>query len=645
MFHADFSCVLPEIDNSPFIHTENMKNKIFWILAVLGLPSLAFAAAGEPLDLQARYGHYYTNYVINPDGTGSESREWSMTVLKESAVAYAKHMSVTYSTSVQKAEVLAAYTKKPDGRRIDVPKDNYQIEVNGGKDKNAPVFSDRTTLSVVFPEVAVGDTVVFSYRLTLSEPLFPNHFSTSETFYRQQAFDDVRVHVEYPTSLWAQYEARGMKNTLDTEKDGRKVLEWTYTNPTPVKSERRDYSVFDPEKEAGFAFSTFKSYADIAAAYGARALPKAAVNERIQHLADDIAKDKKTKRDQARALYDWVATKISYAGNCVGVGTVVPHDLSFILDNKMGDCKDHATLLQALLSARGIRSTQALVNASSIYRLPKIPVVSNVNHVINYLPDFDLYVDSTSETTPFGLLPYAVQDKPVLLVEGYREGVKTPSSRPEENQQRMKSMLKLAKDGSISGTIEVFEKGQGAAASRAMARDMTKDVEEDLVKNMFRSWGAIGSGKYEKDDPTELADTYHYKATINMEKFAKVPGSGAFYIYPLFHSSMPIQSILKASMDPEKEADVTCSNGSSTEEYVIELPTGMKVLSIPGDLKVSNDFLSYTASYKLKGKVLTVKRTLEDNTKGNVCAPEIFMAYKKLGEKIEDNLKEQVLYK
>ena len=30
----------------------------------------------------------------------------------------------------------------------------------------------------------------------------------------------------------------------------------------------------------------------------------------------------------------------------------LPRDLTFVLDNKMGDCKDHATLLQALLAAK-----------------------------------------------------------------------------------------------------------------------------------------------------------------------------------------------------------------------------------------------------------------------------------------------------
>ena len=620
-----------------------MKINLVCFFALLAWCNVARAAAGEPLDLEYRYAHFYTTFVINEDGTAVESREWSTTVLKESAVEWAKRSSISYSTSVQEAEVVAAYTKKADGRHIDVAKDNYQVEVNGGKEKNAPVFSDTTTLSVVFPDVAVGDTVVFSYRLVQTEPLFPKHFSIAQVFSKQIAFDDVRVRIDYPASLWVQYQAHGMKEKV-SEKDNRKVIEWTYANPKPTKSERRNYSVYDPDKEIGVAFSTFKTYADIAAAYGARAMPKAAVTERIRKLAAEIVKDKTTPRDQARALYDWVATNITYAGNCIGIGAVVPHDLPFVLDNKMGDCKDHATLLEALLAARGIKSTQALVNASSIYRLPKIPVVSTVNHVINYIPTFDLYVDSTSEWPPFGMLPFQDADKPVLLVEGYRDGTKTPVVPIGSNQQKISSAVKISSEGSISGTVEVFLKGQGAAQTRAAVRKMTKESEDDFVKNMFRAQGAIGSGKFAKDDPAGLADTYHYKTNLSMEKFTKLPGAGAFYIYPLTNAGS-LQSALLSAMEPEKEADVACWSTLLTEEYVIELPKTVKVLSAPDDLKIANDFLSYNATYRLDGNILRVKRVLDDRTKGNVCSPQVMSEYKKFAEKVMDDLKAQVLYK
>jgi transglutaminase-like putative cysteine protease len=555
-----------------------------------------------------------------------------------------KQAAVTYSTSVQKAEIVEAYTRKADGRRIDVSKDSYQLQVASGRDKAAPVYSDNTTLSVVFPEVAVGDLVVFSYRIAQSEPIFPGHFSVMESFPVQIAYDDARVRFDVPASLAIRFDARSMTERERFEKDGRKVVEWSFENRQPRKNKRRDWSVYEQESAPGVTASTFASHADIARAYGERATPKAAVTERIRALADEIVKDRKQPRDQARALYDWVATNITYAGNCVGVGAVVPRDLPFVLDNKMGDCKDHATLLEALLAAKGIRSTQALVNSGSSYRLPKLPVVSMVNHVINYLPDFDLFVDSTSDDTPFGLLPFSSADKLALLVDGTKPGVRTAVIAPGVNQQVIKSVLRIQPDGSVKGEVEITQKGQFAADARARFRSITKEMEEQLMKSAFESSGLPGFGKLEKDDPKELLDTYHYKVNFEMAEFVHLPGAGAFSLFPSFYSEAPITRFLEAAQQPLEVVPIACSNGHSVEEYTIHLPKGMKVLSVPPNVALSNRVISYRATYALKGNTLSARRVIDDRTPGNVCGPEIFSEFRQVALKAIQNVKAQVVY-
>lgn len=621
-----------------------MQRILTFLLAIAVLASPAFAGDDEPAEFDTRYERYHASYSLNDDLSHVETREWAMTVLKERAVAYAKQASVTYSTSIQKAKVLAAYTRKADGRRIDAPKSNYQVEANSGRDKNAPVFSDLTTLTVVFPDVAVGDTVVFSYQITQREPMFPGHFSVTETFSRDYPYDDVRVRIEAPSTLAAHHQARDMTEQV-SERRGRKTIEWVFRNPQPARNKRRNYSVYDVDAMPGVAYSTFGSHGEIAAVYGARANPRAAVTDRIRKLADEIVQDRTEPHSQARALYEWVAKNISYAGNCIGVGAVVPHDLAFILDNRMGDCKDHATLLQALLAAKGIGSTQALVNAGSLYRLPKIAVASNVNHVINYLPGLDLYVDATSDSTPFGMLPFEVAGKPVLLVDGSRADARTPVQPLGTNRQHMKTVLKIALNGSATGSVEVELGGHFAVDTRARMRNMPNDRNDELVKNVFRSNGYIGAGTLEKEDPSALLDTYRYKSDFTLEEFLALPGAGAFHVYPLFFSEAPMFRFLGDAYDQDESVEVVCSHGKTSEEYRYEFPANVRVLSIPDNLAIANDVLSYHASYQLKGRVLTVKRVLEDSTPGNVCSPDLVRRYKEIAAKAVQNYKLQVVYK
>jgi hypothetical protein len=74
---------------------------------------------------------------------------------------------------------------------------------------------------------------------------------------------------------------------------------------------------------------------------------------------------------------------------------------------------------------------------------------------------------------------------------------------------------------------------------------------------------------------------------------------------------MPPRGI-SCSPVPASNRDLLCSSAHATEDYTIELPKKMKVLSIPQDMKITDDILSYTATYKLKGDLLTVHRILDD---------------------------------
>lgn len=619
--------------------------KLSHILSVLAI-TFSIPLHGEEAqapDLASRYEKYAIDYLLNADGSTVETREFAITALQERAVEALKESSISYSASIQRLDILHAYTRKPDGKRIDVPRNNFQVVENKGKEQDAPVFSDRVRMTVVFADVEVGDTLVLAYRLTDKEPMFPGMFSVAETFSRDYPYDDVTIRFDMPASMWAHYQAREMSEQI-SEKAGRKVIEWKYQNSSPVRSKRRNFTVYDMEGEPGYAFSTFRSYQAIAEAYGQRALPKAVVTARVQKLADEVTAGETQPREQARRLYEWVATNITYAGNCIGVGAVVPHDIDFILDNRMGDCKDHATLLQALLAAKGIASTQALINAGSSYKLPRVPVVSTVNHVINYLPAWDLYVDSTSATTPFGMLPYSAIAKPVLWVENFKPGTHTPAPPVGQNRQTMKTVIKIGEDGTMTGSVDVTLKGIFAVSMRERMRDMPKDVEREIVKNIFARQGRIGSGQFEKEEARALLDSYGYKAEFDVKEYLQRPGAGAFAIAPLFFSEAPVARYAQSAAEQAETVDVACMSGYSLEEYRIEFPKGMKILAVPNNASFKNDFQSYQASYTLKGRTLTVRRELDDRTPGVLCTPAMQEAEKAFGKKLQNDLRSQVVY-
>lgn len=616
------------------------RGAIWGVMAGCAIVLPAMAADDRPLQVEREI----TTYVVNADGSFTQTQETAIKVLKAMALEAAKDASVTYSTSIQEAEVVSAYTLKADGRRIDVPAGNYQLSSSSGRDGDSPIYSDQTTLTVVFPALAEGDTTVFAYRLTARQPMFPGHFSLIRNYSPANYYGDVQVTIDTPADLPATWRNWQLEEQPARTENGRRVVAWRWRNREPVSRESLRDTVFNAERYPGYAFSTFASYGAIAEAYGGPANAKAVPTPRIRKLAAEIAGNSKAPREVARKLYEWVSTQITYAGNCIGLGAVVPRDLDVVLDNRMGDCKDHATLLQALLAAKGIKSTQALINAGGAYTLPDIPVASVVNHVITYIPSLDLYADSTAATVPFGSLPDGAAGKPVLLVEGHREGAKTPSLLAGQDWQKMKTTLRIQPDGSIKGTLRLELSGRVAVGARSQFRNLPASEADKLVRNYFRGNGLRASGSVRYADPAPLLDTFQLDADFDVAEM--LPVSGGFQVQPWFISMAPVSSLVVSHLgDPDQPAGESgCGAFHSDEEYTFEFPASMRIASLPADTAIEEGTVSYAATYRQDGSCVHVRRTLDDRTPGPVCSAEYNEGFSRVMHRIMPDLRSQVVY-
>jgi hypothetical protein len=610
-----------------------------WMACALGGLMVCGAALAE--DVALRFKEYKVRYELRDDASYQVHYSWDLQVLNQRGVEQARQYGIHHSASVETSKINEAYTLKPDGRRIEVPSGNYQMSANTGV-KGKPAFSDYVSITVIFPELNVGDTVHLAYTVDLKEAIFPGMFSISQAYSRWSEYDKAQITIDAPIGMWAQYEAREMAQTV-REVNGRRVVEWTMSNPKAIATERQVWSVYDPDKEPGFSYSTFRSYAEIAEAYGVRARPKAVPSVRVREIAQEAVKGKESTRDKVRALYDWVATNIAYAGNCIGVGAVVPRDQEFVIDNKMGDCKDHATLLQALLSAQGIESTQVLVNAGSQFKLRKIPVSSDVNHVFTYVPALDLYMDSTSSSTPFGMLPSGVQAKPVLHVDNFKIA-KAPALQPGTNAQHVKTWIEVAADGSAKGTVEVSLKGEPAAETRSRFRDWPEDNRKKYVKSSLRDDRLNGEGSIGFEDPKALEAQFKYTISFTVQNLLPL-GGGTVPLGPLFWTPAPVMRYLNDLPDMEPEYETFCTNGASVEEYVYVLPKTIKVSTLPKDVLIKEPLLHYSTSYKLNGNRLTISRTLDDRTPGGVCSAATNNAYSRAAARALKTTRAQVIYR
>lgn len=627
-----------------------LERLLVWLAVALAAPS--FAQTEPPAQPAATERHaedpairivsYNEKHVIEIDGKDVATMARSVRVLKTSALEDVKQTTLSFSRSAEKIDVLEAYTLKANGHRVPVPRASWQIRRDEGRNGAPAFFSDYSSIGLVFPDLMVGDTAVLKYRKSTIEPLFPGKLSLDRSFPRTLAIDNAVVSVDAPAGMHLQYAARHMQESV-VAKGGRQYLTWTLQNKVPQLTDRYNWSVVDPESEPGVALSSFTDWADLARSYVQRATPKAAVTPRLRQLSAQLVGDRTTLEDKAHAIYDWVSQNISYGGNCVGIGSVVPRDLDVVLDAKMGDCKDHATLMQALLAAQGIASEQVLVNAGEVYRLPKIVVASTVNHVINYVPEIKLFLDATSGGTSFGRLPVADQDKPVLSASS-----DVPTRTPADtgnNTQVLSSRVQIDNDGSIEGDIAVQVTGLYAELARQRLLNMGKDEQARFIREAFRRDGFEADGTFDFDDPHLLVDHFSYKGTFKVRKAVRYPGSGGLSIKPWLYTEAAVAHFAEQALLPVEPQDTVCLPGTTREEYVIALPEKLQVLSLPDGAKVDSTFLSYESRYSLEGRELKASRTLSDRSPANICSADVSKRISEALRLVLDDMRQQVLYK
>ncbi|HZC46260.1 MAG TPA: DUF3857 and transglutaminase domain-containing protein [Candidatus Acidoferrum sp.] len=589
-----------------------------------------------------KFAWYHSHYDVNPDGTHVETQSWGLKVLSEQGVAEAQKAPVSFSDRLETMEVVSAYTLKADGRKINVPPTNFQDETNTGKGTAAPMFSDIRTKTVAFPDVAVGDTVVLSYKLTQKEATFPGNFSMLQSFSKFEAYDDVQISISAPTSLGLRVFSRGVDGGEAPSTDGRRNWAWSYKNQKIATPESGSVSEIDYGPL--IVATTFKDYGALAAAYDARARTKATQTDRIKKLANELTQNAHTPREIAKALYDWVSQNIKYAGNCVGVGAVVPHDADVVLANRMGDCKDHTTLLQALLAVKGIASTPTLINAGNAYTLPEVPTIDVFNHVITYIPSLKLYADSTSEYTTFGSLPTQDTGKPVVQTIDFKGIEHTPVPNWNDNGSTYTTVMKIHQDGTGEGETKIDTKGEMADSARYWMIYLQPNMEDQMVQRALASNGFTGTGTIVKGDVKERTGSYSYGSKYKMSDAMNLPGPAAMSIKSPFDNVGGIAQYMSDSGESPPTVNFACTSGYAKSVVTITLPKDVKVFAIPKNVEIKVKNQTYQATYEQKGQTITAVRQIEDRTPGPVCAPAVAADYRKFATIVRKELRSQLLY-
>jgi hypothetical protein len=559
--------------------------------------------------------------TLNADLTGEFIETRRIKVLGVSVLQQVAQQTTEYVEGMQSFEIITAFTEKADGTKV--PVDLATVITRDGATGLAAVYArDLKMVTVIFPDVAVGDTLVLSTRRIIQSDTFAGNFEQMMPFTRNITRADSTVRVIAPSSLALRVgvQGDGMEHTVTVVGNETRHLVVVRGRPM-VHDEGRMTSPLD--RDPAVFVTTFPDYEEMARSYWNTARGAVEVTPEIARLAEEITRGIDDKRMQARAISTWVKRNIRYVAVLLGTSRVVPHNTADVLKNRYGDCKDHAVLMAALLAAKGIASEQVLINGTNAYALPELATMGYLNHVILYLPEFGVYDDPTLQLAAFGVLADTEYDKPVVHVsEGRAYRARIPAMKPEDHVSHRRTRMSVTTDGIVSGETEQFGTGLFAMNVRAVSASIQANGLERSAEELLRRSGLPGKGRFDIGSLAELGDSYSTRASFTYDARMKIkPGS---FIIPvgLGIQARPGDYVL-ADRLPVRKLPFVCLAGTQIEEIEISFADGLPLPQQINPRRIDNKSFSYSADYRLEGRTLKVQRQFVSQVPGQVCAAEL----------------------
>jgi tetratricopeptide (TPR) repeat protein len=433
------------------------------------VPGTDAKATTDPSQQPAIYEFRHGFMRYENDGSGVREVIGRIRVQTAAGLAFAGQLVFNYTAVDEDVEIRSVRVFKPDGKVIVAGPDAVQ-DLSAPITREAPMYSDAREKHVTVPGVSVGDSVEYDV-VWKAKPFVPGEFWQTWLFANHMISLDEQFDLNVPGDRAIKIKSSdGIPQSTKVEGD-RRIYHWSTSNlKVPPPLDFFHNFTFDvtrllegprPAPPPRVTFSTFQSWADVAAWYSKLESDRRVPTAEIQAQADDIVKGQQTDEGKAQALYYWVSQNIRYVSLSFGVGRYQPHFAAQVLANRYGDCKDKTTLLEAMLAAEGIQAQPVLANARREVN-PDVPNPFEFDHAITFLKlgPKQTWLDTTLGVGPYGYLLPQLRGRQALVVGPATSGLQqTPTDFPFTVEYRLKVDGEIGANGTLAATIGLETRG------------------------------------------------------------------------------------------------------------------------------------------------------------------------------------------
>lgn len=573
-----------------------------------------------------------TNVTFEDDGTEARQSEARIQILSEAGVQRWGVISFTYQNFNERLDIAYVRVRRPDGTVVTTPPENTQ-DLTSEISRVAPFYTDQREKHVAVKGLGVGDVLEYSVQVHVTKPLIPGQFWMNYEFAHDQVVIEETLKISVPTGRTIKLKNRGPKLRVSTE-GNRRIYSWTYSNPKRKPDSENDEGVQwkqarGLQDQPDILVSSFTSWDEVGQWYESlqreRVKPTPEIEAKAVELTNGAADDQR----KLRSIYDYVSTKFRYIGIALGVGRYQPHGAGEVMENGYGDCKDKHTLLASLLTSAGFKVYPALISSERDLD-SDVPSPGQVDHVISVveLPSGRIWLDTTPEVSPFGLLLSSLRGKHALIIRpgSAAELATTPPNPDFKASQTFDMKAKLDDTGHLTGEAErVIVGNEFEVLLRARFRSTPMPQWKDLVQGI--SYGS-GFGGEVSDVSTSSVEDIDQPFRISY-KYARKDYSD----WANRHTSPPLPVLYLPDIKEGKTAPMAPIwlgvPGEVKFHSSMDLPKDYN-LDVPKNVDLKEDFAEYHASYSLKdGALITDRRLVISVSEVPIAQYEKYKAFRK----------------
>ncbi len=368
------------------------------------------------------------------------------------------------------------------------------------------------------------------------------------------------------------------------------------------------------------------------------------IDPALKSVVDSIKSVAKDEDDVIRKCYYWVQQNLKYIAFEDGLGGQIPREANDVYHKRFGDCKDLASIITVMLKSAGIDAYLVWIGTRDLpYSFEQLPLGYASNHMIAAVKRKGkwIFIDGTSKHTPYGQPSGFTQGKEGLIAISPDSFIieKVPELTTEDNMRIDSTYLKLEANGTLKGNNRVtftgYQRGYLVDNIYYTGTDKLTDYLKRVVQtgNNKCEVNEVSVSNYANNDtPLVITSTYtlpDYVKAIEQDLYVNMA-------LEKLYSSYKVDTA--GGRQAAKEFNY---KSHELMTYVLEIPTGYTVKSLPKNANYQSEQVSYEFTYAQVGNKIVFKQNMHLNTLE--VKKEQFDEWNKVIDQLNKIYKEQVI--